>query len=79
MALHYTCMPSLETLSFYNLQTENDMETKLTSIYFSHRVAEGSKSSWLQHLVTNLSIIPHTLGIQMLLVVLFYFELLIRP
>ena len=30
------------------------MEMKLTSINFSHRVTEGSKSTWLQFLVNQL-------------------------
>ena len=46
---------SLETpLSFYNLQTERDMEARLTSIDFSRRGAEGSRSSWLQTLGNQL-------------------------
>ena len=43
-------MRSLETLlGFYNLQTKHDMQTKLTSIYFSHRGAEGSRSSCIRY------------------------------
>ena len=38
----------------YNLQTEHDMEMKLTSIDFSHQVAEGSRSSWPQTLGNQL-------------------------
>ena len=55
---------SLETpLSFYNSRTEHDMETKLTSIDFSRRGAEGFRSHGCKFSVTKLSIVPHTLGI----------------
>ena len=65
-ALFYTMsIRALETRSsFDNLWTKHDMEMKLTSIDFSRWVTEGYDNSWLQSLgITNLSIIPHTLGI----------------
>ena len=34
----------------YNSQTERDMEIKLASLDFSRRIAECSRSSWLQTL-----------------------------
>ena len=57
----YTCIlcaHSLETIKVLiqcNLQTEHDMEMKLTSIDFSCRVAEDSRSSWLQILDKQLN------------------------
>ena len=49
------CVRSLETpSSFDNLRIGHDMETKFTSIDFSHRFAVGSRSSWLQTLSNQL-------------------------
>ena len=50
-------------ISFYDSQTEHALEMKLTPIDFSCQAVEDSRSSWLQTLVTDLSIVPHTLGI----------------
>ena len=47
---------------FCNLQTERDVETKLTSVDFSRRVAEGSRSSLLQTLANQC--IHHSLYIR---------------
>ena len=50
-----TRMCSLETpLSYYNLRTEHNIKTKLTSINFSRRGTEGFRSSWLQVLGNQL-------------------------
>ena len=54
VTLHVSARPLETHRSFYNLQTEHDMETTLTSIDFSRRVAEGSRSSWLQILGNQL-------------------------
>ena len=61
-----TC--SLETCkkSVYDSQTEHDTEMKCTSIDCSHQVAEGYyriEARGCKPWVTNLSIVPHTLGI----------------
>ena len=46
---------SLETpSSFCNSRSKHDMEMKLTSINFSRRVLEGSRSLWLQTLGNRL-------------------------
>ena len=43
-----------DSFTFYNPRTEHDFEMKFTSIVFSHRVVEGSRSSWLQTLGNQL-------------------------
>ena len=55
MDTYTTCWRSLESpLSFYNSQTEHNMETKSASIDFSRRGAEGFRSSRLQVLGNQL-------------------------
>ena len=55
---------SLETQwHFHNSRTEHNMEMKLTSIGFSHWVAEDSRAHGCKPWVINLLSIPHTLGI----------------
>ena len=46
-----------------NSQSKQDMEIKATSIDFSCRAAKGSKVIGCKPWVTNLSIVPHTIGI----------------
>ena len=46
MCVHLTLIKSL-----FNLRTERALETNLTSIVFSRRVAKDSRSSWLQTLI----------------------------
>ena len=42
---------SLDTpLKLYNSRPKHDLKTKFTPIDFSHRGADGSRSSWLQTL-----------------------------
>ena len=49
--LYYTpCAFTWDSLKFYNLQIEQDVEMKLISIDFFCQVAEGFRSSWLQTL-----------------------------
>ena len=49
--------------SFYNLRTKHNMETKRTSLTSLAKVKVGPEAHGCKPWVTNLSMVPHTLGI----------------
>ena len=60
---YYTHLHLRLPLSFYTSRTEHDIETKLTSVNSLAEAQKALEARGCKFSVTNLSIVPHTLGI----------------